>query len=70
VSGGVACDSVGSTDIHDAQRLADIGTGFFVGAGALVATAAIVYFTAPSETVVVTPVATAQSVGFQITTPF
>jgi hypothetical protein len=70
VSGGIMCDSVGTTQIHDAQYLADIGTGFFVGAGVLAATAAIIYFTAPTESTVVTPVATAQGVGLELTARF
>lgn len=70
VTGGIMCDSIGTTQIHDAQYLADIGTGFLIGAGALIATAAIVYFTAPTETTLVTPVATGQGVGLELTARF
>lgn len=67
VSDGARCDDIGSAQIRDAQHLADIGTGFFVGALGLAGAAAVIYFTAPSDRVVVTPVATGQTVGFQLT---
>jgi len=63
VTGGVSCDDVGTRAIHDAQHLADIGTGFAIASGALIGAAAIVYFTAPHEKIFVHARATAQSVG-------
>lgn len=63
VTGGIICDDTGDSAIAHAQRLADIGTGFAIGAGALVATSAVLYFTAPRTPVTVAPTATATSVG-------
>jgi hypothetical protein len=63
VSSGVMCDSIGSTQIREAQHLADLGTGFAIGAGAFIATAAIIYVTAPPERVTVAPTASAQGAG-------
>jgi len=63
VTGGVSCDDIGTKAIHDAQHLADIGTGFAVASGALIGTAAILYFTAPREKIFVHPQASAQTVG-------
>jgi tetratricopeptide (TPR) repeat protein len=69
VSGGVSCDTTGTNLIHDAQRLADYGTGFAIACGVLGASAAVVYLTAPRDTVV-TPTATAQSVGVSVSGRF
>lgn len=60
---GVSCDDTGTREIHDAQHLADIGTVFAITSGALIATAAIVYFTAPRERIYVRPHASTESVG-------
>jgi hypothetical protein len=54
-SGGVDCDDIGKVSLHHGQHLADIGTGFAIGAGAAVAAAAIVYLTAPRDRVAITP---------------
>lgn len=71
VSGGVTCNDVGTRAIHDAQRLADIGTGFALVSAALLASSAIVYLTAPSsDSVVVAPTANAQGVGFAVSARF
>jgi hypothetical protein len=70
VGDNITCDSTGKTSISDAQHLADVGTGFFVGAGVLLAASAIVYLTAPPESTVVVPTATAQSVGFTVVAHF
>ena len=69
VPGGVSCDSTGTKLIQDAQRLADYGTGFAIACGVLGAAAAVVYITAPRDTVVA-PTATAQSVGVSISGRF
>lgn len=63
VTGGVSCDDIGTRAIHDAQRLADIGTVFAIASGALVATGAIVYVTAPRDKIFVRPQASGQTVG-------
>jgi hypothetical protein len=70
VGNDITCDTTGKASISDAQHLADIGTGFFVGAGVLLAASAIVYLTAPPESTVVVPTATAQSVGFTVLSHF
>jgi len=54
-SGGVDCDDIGKVSLHHGQHLADIGTGFAIGAGAALAVAAIVYLTAPRDRVAITP---------------
>jgi hypothetical protein len=66
---GVYCDSIGTTDIQHAQRLADVSTGFAIGTGVLAAAAVIVYFTAP-RSVVVAPVSGNGSVGVTLSTRF
>lgn len=63
VTGGVTCDDVGTTAIHDAQRLADVGTVFVIAGVALGASAALVYLTAPREQIYVRPRASTQAVG-------
>ena len=63
ISGGVMCDSTGSAQIRDAQHLADLGTGFAIGAGVFAVTAAVVYFTAPPERITVAPTASSQGAG-------
>jgi len=70
VTGGVVCDDTGDAAIARSQRLADIGTGFAIAAGALVAASAIVYVTAPREPVTVAPTATANSAGIVISGRF
>jgi hypothetical protein len=54
-SGGVDCDDIGTVSLRHGQHLADIGTGFAIGSGAVLAVAAIVYFTAPRDRVAITP---------------
>jgi len=68
--GPLVCTDTGDKAIADSQRLGWISTGFAVGAGALVAGAAIIYFTAPRDTVVVSPVATETSVGLMLSGRF
>ncbi len=63
ITGGVTCDSTGTEQLHSAQRLADIGTGFALASAVLAGAAAIVYFTAPTDAVVVSPTANGQGVG-------
>jgi len=67
VSGGITCDSIGDKKIHDAQHLADIGTGFAVGSLVLVGAAAALYFTAPkNEPMSISPAIGAGSVGVSV----
>ncbi|MBA3393450.1 MAG: hypothetical protein H0T89_12440 [Deltaproteobacteria bacterium] len=68
--GGLACNAAGQRDVDGAQRLADIGTGFALVGGALVATAAVLYVTAPRTQVTVTPAISADSVGAIFTRSF
>jgi hypothetical protein len=63
VIGGIQCDDLGTTAIHDAQHLADVGTVFAIASGALIASGAIVYWTAPRERIYVRPTASAHTVG-------
>jgi hypothetical protein len=66
-TGTLACNDTGRQKIHDAQRLADIGTGFAIGCAALAAASAVIYFTAPHHPAVkISPAATAQSVGLVV----
>jgi hypothetical protein len=66
VTGGIVCDDAGDRKIAQAQRLADLGTGFAIGAGALVASSAVIYLMAPREPLIVAPTATGQSVGLAV----
>jgi hypothetical protein len=59
----LVCFPAGDKAIADSQRLGWISTGFAAGAGVLLAGAAVVYFTAPRDSVVVSPVATESSAG-------
>jgi hypothetical protein len=66
VPGGVTCDDIGTNDIHSAQRLADIGTGFAVAGIALIVSSAIVYATAPRERIYVRASASTKSAGLLV----
>jgi tetratricopeptide (TPR) repeat protein len=60
----VTCTDPAEADkIRSAGTKADIGTGLAIGGSALLVGAAVLYFTAPRERVMVAPVATASSVG-------
>jgi hypothetical protein len=52
---GVTCDDLGTSAIHDAQHLADVGTGFALGAAALAGVAVVIYVTAPRDRIFVRP---------------
>jgi len=60
---GLVCNDAGDKRIADAQRLADLGTGFAIGGGALLAGAAVVFFTAPHDRIVIAPTMTGEQVG-------
>jgi hypothetical protein len=66
---GVVCDSIGTSEVHSAQHVADVGTGFAIAGAALVVTAAIVYATAP-RAATVTPTASTTGVGLVLATSF
>jgi len=70
VTGGITCDAIGNSQIKDAQRLADIGTGFAIGTALLAGAAIAVYFTAPQDSVVVSPAVTSEQVGVSVTGRF
>lgn len=70
VTGGIRCDDLGSEEVADAQRLANIGTGLAIGAGVLAVTAVVLYATAPAEKIRVAPVATPERVGFVLSRAF
>lgn len=63
VAGGIRCDAVGTASIHDAQRLANIGTIGALASGALGIAAIVVFATAPMIAIEVTPTVTTQRVG-------
>lgn len=66
VATGVTCDDVGTRAIHDAQRLADFGTGFAIAATALAGAATIVYITAPRDRTYIRPQASPQAMSIVI----
>ncbi len=68
--GGLACNANGQRGVDDAQRLADIGTGFVVVGGALVAASAIIYLTAPRARTTITPAISEGHVGAVVTRSF
>jgi hypothetical protein len=65
----LTCTTAGTNAIHDAQTLADFGTGFGIAAVALGIGATVIYFTAPREAAVA-PVVTPTSVGVAISARF
>jgi hypothetical protein len=64
-TGKLVCDSSGFTATNSAGTEANVATVIGVGALALGAAAAIVYFTAPTE-VVIAPAATSDSIGVSV----
>jgi len=68
--GQLACDDEGLDAIDSAGTRANIATGVAIGAGALVAAGAILYFTAPREQIQVAPMASASTVGLTVGTQF
>lgn len=69
---GVVCNpaGAGAATIHRAGTRADLATGFAIGGALLVGAAAAVFFTAPAETVQVTPIATGQALGLGVSGRF
>lgn len=68
--GGVVCGVNGVATIDRAGARADLATGFAIGGALLVGAAAAVFFTAPAETVEVTPIATGQALGLGVSGRF
>ena len=69
------CQPMGCTDdglakIDDAQRRLNIATGIAIGGAVAAAGALVVFFTAPRDTWVVTPIATGQASGVSLTARF
>lgn len=64
--GDIICTDAGDAKIADAQRLADIGTAFAVGAGVFALGAVAAYFTAPYDRVVVVPTASGEFRGLAL----
>lgn len=62
----IICTDAGDAKIADAQRLADLGTVFAVGAGVLALGAVAAYFTAPYDRVVLVPSASGEHVGLAL----
>jgi tetratricopeptide (TPR) repeat protein len=67
---GVVCMGAGAATIARAGTRADLATGFAIGGALLVGAAAAVFFTAPAETVQVTPIATGQALGLGVSGRF
>jgi hypothetical protein len=49
---GPVCDAIGQHGIERSQTIANVGTGFAIGAAVMAAVAAVVYVTAPRDTIV------------------
>ncbi len=69
LSTGLTCNAVGFGDVTRAGTLANAGTVLGVAGVAMLASGAIVFLTAPRD-VVVTPVATRESVGVAVSASF
>jgi hypothetical protein len=70
VPGGITCDTIGTSKIHDAQRLANYGTISAIAGAALGGAALVLYITAPRGPLRVTPTATATAAGISISGTF
>jgi len=64
--GGVVCTINGAATIDRAGQRADIATGLAIAGALLAGAAAVVYFTAPAETVRLAPIATGHELGLGI----
>ena len=62
-SAGLTCNDVGSSEVHGAQHLADLGTVFAITSAAFLASAAVVYVTAPRDRIYVRPQASQHGAG-------
>ena len=63
---GVVCTGDGVATVDRAGRRADLATGFVIGGAVLAGAAAAVFFTAPTETVRLAPLATRDTLGLRI----
>jgi hypothetical protein len=68
--GTVACDPTGVHELDGAIQTANIGTGVGIASLVLVVGGAVLYFTAPRDSVVVAPTATATSAGVTVSGSF
>jgi hypothetical protein len=60
---GLTCNDAGTRAVHDAQHLADLGTAFAITSAVFLASAAVVYVTAPHARIYVRPRASLQGAG-------
>jgi hypothetical protein len=66
-SGGhVVCTGNGKATIDRAGSRADVATGFAIGGGVLVVAGAVVYLTAPRDTIQVAPIASSHELGLGV----
>jgi hypothetical protein len=65
-----ACSPAGRAAIDRAGSRADLATGFAAAAAALVTAGAVVFFTAPTETIRIAPIARADTIGLGMTGRF
>ena len=68
--GTVACDATGVSELDSAISMANAGTGVGIASIVLLAGGAVLYFTAPRDSVVVTPMATSTSAGVSVSGSF
>jgi hypothetical protein len=68
--GTLACDDTGVSELDSAIRMANAGTGIGIASIVLLAGGAVLYFTAPRDSVVVTPTATSTSAGVSVSGSF
>lgn len=60
---GLTCNDAGASAVHDAQHLADFGTAFAITSAVFLASAAVVYVTAPHDRIYVRPRASLHGAG-------
>jgi hypothetical protein len=64
--GGPSCSPAGTATVDRAGKRADLATGFAIGGAVLAGVAAAVFFTAPSETIQLAPVASRRALGLGV----
>jgi tetratricopeptide (TPR) repeat protein len=69
-TGKLVCNQDGADQVNSAGTRANVATAFTIGGGLLAAAAVVLYVTAPRETLAVTPMASATSVGLGISGAF
>jgi hypothetical protein len=63
---GAVCTGAGAATIDRAGKRADVATGFAIGGALLTGAAAAVFFTAPTETIRVAPIASRHELGLGV----